>query len=80
MITADTMKKLSSLSNTGLDQALKNAGYTDVERVMEREFLGITEGGEFCYKVTYRDKVEETWQYGKLFVKMNNDGLIVAEY
>jgi hypothetical protein len=78
MITAETIQKLSNLSTRGLDQALSNAGYRDVERVMDREFLGITNGGEFCYKFTYRD--EESWSYGKLFVKFNDAGLIVAEY
>lgn len=78
MITADTIKMLSNLSTRGLDQALSNAGYRDVERVMDREFLGITNGGEFCYKFTYRE--DDSWSYGKLFVKLNDAGLIVAEF
>jgi len=80
MITKETIQKLSNLSNVGLDQALRNAGHTKFERTMQREFLGITNGGEFCYKITYRDSINESWEYGKLFVKMTNDGLIVADY
>jgi hypothetical protein len=80
MITAEKINKLSTLSNTGLDQALRNAGYTMFERVMEREFLGITNNGDFCYKFTYRDSTEGTWSTGKLFVNLNETGLIVADY
>lgn len=80
MITAEKIKKLSNLTAFGLDQALRNAGYTMFERVMNSEFLGITNSGDFCYKFTYRDSTEGTWEYGKLFVNINETGLIVAEY
>ena len=80
MITASKIAKLSNLSSSGLDQALRNAGYTMFERVMDREFLGITNSGDFCYKFIYRDSTEGTWAYGKLFVNINETGLIVADY
>lgn len=80
MITAGKIAQLSNLSSSGLDQALRNAGYTMFERVMDREFLGITNGGDFCYKFTYRDSTEGTWAYGKLFVNILDDGTIVADY
>jgi hypothetical protein len=80
MITAEKINKLSNLSSAGLNQALSNAGYTMFERVMDREFLGITNGGDFCYKFIYRDSTEGTWAYGKLFVKTLDDGTIVADY
>jgi len=78
MITADTIKTLANLNTRALDQALINAGYKDLERVMAAEFLGITNGGEFSYQYTYRE--DESWGYGKLFVKFNNAGVIVAEF
>lgn len=80
MITAEKIKKLAHLSNTGLDQALSNSGYTMFERVMQSEFIGITNSGDFCYKFTYRDSTEGTWAYGKLFVNMDETGKVVAEY
>lgn len=80
MITAEKINKLSTLTSAGLNQALSDAGYTMFERVMDREFLGITNSGDFCYKFTYRDSTEGTWAYGKLFVNINEKGLIVADY
>ncbi len=78
MITASKIAQLSNLSSAGLNQALRNAGYTMFERVMDREFLGITNSGDFCYKFTYRE--DESWSYGKLFVNTLDDGTIVADY
>jgi len=78
MITAEKVSKLSTLKAKDLDTALKNAGYSAYERPMDCTFLGITTGGDFCYKFTYRE--DESWSYGKLFVNINATGMIVAEY
>ena len=78
MITAEKVSKLSTLKAKDLDTALKTAGYSEYERPMDCTFLGITNGGDFCYKFTYRD--DESWSYGKLFVKLNAIGEIIADY
>lgn len=80
MITAKTIKILSNLTSQGLDQALSNAGYTMFERVMNPEFVGITNAGEFCYTFSYRNSTEGIFETGKLFVKFDENGLIVADY
>jgi hypothetical protein len=80
MITAEKVSKLSTLKAKDLDTALKNAGYSAYERPMDCTFLGITTGGDFCYKFIYRDSTEDTWAYGKLFVNINATGLVIAEY
>jgi hypothetical protein len=80
MITAEKIKKLSNLTSSGLNQALSNAGYTMFEKVLDREFVGITNGGQFCYKFTYKEASEGTLETGKLFVSINETGLAVADY
>ena len=80
MITAEKIKKLSNLSSAGLTQALTNAGYSKQEFILDREFVGITNGGQFCYKFAYKDSDTGELSNGKLFVSINETGLIVADY
>jgi len=44
---------------------------------LDCEFVGITNGGDFCYGVTYKD-----YEYGacKVYVRRNVAGDYVAEY
>ncbi len=80
MILADTVKTLTTLTATGLSQVLKASGYTGCffKRV---EFLGLTNGGEFCYKVTYHDDSGEGEEVGKVFVKYDAPtGMMTADY
>jgi hypothetical protein len=55
MITADTLKTLTSFTPVALARGLAQSGYTGVS-FETAEFLGITNGGQFCYKVTYYDE------------------------
>ena len=68
MILADTLKMLTTQTPTGLTQILKASGYTGCF-FKSAVFLGITNGGEFCYKVTYHDDNGEGEAVGKVFVK-----------
>ena len=72
MILADTLKVLTTLTPTGLTQVLKHSGYTGCF-FKRAEFLGITNGGDFCYKVTYHDEegMDED-AVGKVFVKYDH--------
>jgi hypothetical protein len=68
MITADTLKTLTTFTTHGLAMALKHSGYTGAV-FKTAKFLGITNGGQFCYGVTYHDdagtgEIEE----GKVFL------------
>ena len=50
MITADKLKFLTSFSPSALQQSVGIKGVT----FTGAQFLGITNGGEFCYLVVYR--------------------------
>ena len=67
MITADTLKTLTSFGPKGLSVVLDNSGYS-MCAFKAAEFLGITNGGQFCYKVTYYDDNGEGEAVGKVFV------------
>jgi hypothetical protein len=75
VILADTLKVLTTMGPRGLAQVLDASGYTMCS-FESAEFVGITNGGEFCYSVTYYDDgggPEETLEKGKVFVKYDRD-------
>lgn len=81
MITVEKLKTLTELGTTALALCLNNSGYTDVS-FKKSEFVGITNGGQFAYKVTYFDK-ENTGkdQVGKVFVTYNHiEDSITVDY
>ncbi len=51
VITADRLKTLTSFTPKALAMGLAQSGYTGVS-FETAEFVGITNGGQFCYKVT----------------------------
>jgi hypothetical protein len=55
MITADTLEVLTSYSPQYLTAAARHAGYKGPEFTSSK-FLGITNGGQFCYTVVYHVK------------------------
>lgn len=57
MITADTLKTLSTFTHHALQTALGNKG-KDYE-LTGSKFLGITNGGQFCYSVVYKIDAKE---------------------
>jgi hypothetical protein len=60
MITADKLKLLTNMPSAMLEQALPVKGRP---RLQTARFLGITNGGEFCYSVVDTDGGE-----GKVFL------------
>lgn len=52
MITAETLESLTTYSPEFLTKAVQNAGYKDANFTSCR-FLGITNGGQFCYMGVY---------------------------
>jgi hypothetical protein len=81
LILADTVKTLTSLTPTSLAQVLKHSGHKDAA-FKAADFVGITNGGEFAYKVTFFDR-ESTGgdQVGKVFVKYDTvTGYMTADY
>jgi hypothetical protein len=76
MITAEKLKTLISLSAQDLTNMIRRAGYKE-DRFLVAEFLGMTNGGQFCYKCLYPGEFKDTC---KVFVCMDSDGTVRAEY
>ena len=81
MILADTLKTLTTFTTHGLAMALHHSGYRDAAFKTCR-FLGMTNGGQFCYHVTFHD--EETQNEaaeGKVFLSYDPAaGKVTAGY
>jgi hypothetical protein len=52
MITADTLKTLTTFTAPALTRAINLAGYKE-DKFTSCRFLGITNGGQFCYMAVY---------------------------
>lgn len=72
MITADTLKTLTSFTPIALAKGLEISGYKGAE-FKSAEFIGITNGGQFCYKVKSFDKVLGEDTVGKVFLTYDRD-------
>lgn len=68
MILAETLKILTTMGPTSLSQLLKSSGYTG-QFFKSAVFVGITNGGEFAYKVEYHDDSGTGRTFDKVFVK-----------
>ncbi len=81
MITADRLKTLTSFTPKALAMGLAQSGYTGVS-FETAEFVGITNGGQFCYKVTYFDDAGTgEVETGKVFLTYNQDiGSVTVDY
>ena len=81
MILADTLKLLTTQTPTGLTQILKASGYTGCF-FKSATFLGMTNGGDFCYQVTYHDDAGTgEIETGKVFLTYDPAaGKVTADY
>jgi hypothetical protein len=78
MITADTLKTLTSFTAPALTRAAMDAGYEGPE-FTSCKFLGITNGGQFCYNVVYH--VKGGTDSTKIFLTYNHaKGTVIADY
>lgn len=67
MITAERLQTLITFTPVALSRGLELSGHKGVE-FKTAEFLGITNGGQFCYKVSfYNDRIQEEDQ-GKVYL------------
>jgi hypothetical protein len=62
MITADMLQTLSTFTTEALSRAV-SADFS------ESKFLGMTNGGQFCYQVRWEDKYGPA--QGKVFLNYN---------
>lgn len=65
MITAEKLKTLISFTSKALSAA---TGYG----ITEAKFLGITNGGQFCYSVDYHDDALGEDVKGKVFLSYDS--------
>ena len=78
MITADTLKVLTTFTAPALTRAAMDAGYTGPE-FSSCKFLGITNGGQFCYKVVFA--VKGATDSTKVFLTYDHaNDRVIADY
>lgn len=58
MITAETLATLTQFSAPALTRAINLAGYK-TDKFTAARFLGMTNGGQFCYLCSYTEDGEE---------------------
>ena len=70
MITAEKLNLLTTFTTQGL--ALSLYSQRDKGKLFKSaKFLGITNGGQFCYKVDYTEEDEHGRTWGKVFLTYN---------
>lgn len=69
MITAANLKRLSTLDEQVLTVLAKGLYAKRNDKFTGAKFLGLTNGGEFCYNVVYQ--VEGETNRAKVFVKLD---------
>ena len=69
MITADNLKRLSTLDHVTLTGLVLGEYARRKDKYTGARFLGLTNGGEFCYTVTY--KVDGGTDSAKVFVRLD---------
>ena len=80
MITADKLKTLTTMTPRALTQVVQASGYKR-DRVNECRFLGITNGGQFCYKIVYPDQdAKNGMATTKVYVWEDHNGELLADY
>ena len=72
MIIAETLKRLINYDAATLTQLIQKAGHKE-DTFTSCKFLGMTNGGQFCYKVKYFDKEMGIEQTTKVFVDVCPD-------
>ena len=78
MITADTIKVLASYSPQHLTKAAQLAGYKGAN-FTACKFLGITNGGQFCYTAVF--PVKGGTDSTKVFLSYDHDeDRVIADY
>lgn len=78
MITADALTTLTTFSTKSIERALAISGYTTAS-FKTSEFVGITNGRQFAYKVTYYDDAIEKDQAGQVFLTYDA-GTVTADF
>jgi hypothetical protein len=79
MITAEKLATLTSFTAGALTRAIRVAGYK-MDTFETAKFVGITNGGQFCYSCAFVDEDEEM-DVCKVFLTYDSaDGTVTADY
>lgn len=79
MITADNIRRCAYLHSLTLEAALRKSYPED--SVLRSEFLGISNGNQFVYKIVYPDQdAQNGMAVTKVFVWQDHNGELVADY
>lgn len=79
MILAHELNKYTTLTRHDIVRVLARSGYSGMS-FNSAEFLGLTNSGDFCYKVTYFDDSDTGEETGKVFIKKSATGDMTAEF
>ncbi len=79
MITEFKIKRCAYLNTVSLEEAFERNGYKNT-RFLQNKFLGITNGGEFCYEVMYFDDECNENAYTKVFINLDHNDQPVGEW
>ena len=80
MILAAELNKYATLDRYDLANILARSGYMGMS-FESAKFLGITNGGDFCYSVQYFDESGTgEVEVAKVYVKKSATGHITAEF
>jgi hypothetical protein len=79
MITAETLRRCAYLDNISLEKILRKNYPKDT--IIRSEFVGITNGEQFAYKIVYPDEdAKNGMAVSKVFVWQGSNGELVADY
>lgn len=79
MITAETLATLTQFTAAALTRAIRDAGHKE-DSFLTARFLGITNGGQFCYQTQYKD-IDGNLALGKVFLTYDAAvGSVKADY
>ena len=78
MITADALRMMTAHGPLGITTMIRRAGYKN-DSFTGAKFLGLTNGGQFCYLCTYKTDDGGT-DSCKVFLTYKSDTDIRAEY
>ena len=77
MLLKSHIEELLNMDAAGLSRIARQTGYKDA-KFLDCTFVGITNGGDFAYNVTYKDY--GTYNSCKVYVKRDVTGDYVAEF
>ena len=79
MILANELTKYTELDRYEIRNILARSGYTGMS-FNSVKFVGLTNSGDFCYRVTYFDDSGNGEETGKVYVSKSATGEMAAEF